>query len=74
MAEGYGIKSVRINKDEELKSKIKEVLNFKGPVICDVNCKEFQYYVDTFKKHLTNQPDDEVTFDIQTNAIETITI
>ena len=40
----------------------------------NVNSKEFQYYVDTFKKHVTTQPDAEVTFDIQTNAIETITI
>ena len=40
----------------------------------NVNCKEFQYYVDTFKKHVITQPDTEVTFDIQTNAIETITI
>ena len=40
----------------------------------NVNCEEFQYYVDTFKKHVTKQPDTEVTFDIQTNAIETVTI
>ena len=40
----------------------------------NVNSKEFQYYVDTFKKHVTTQPDTEVTFDIQTNAIKTITI
>ena len=40
----------------------------------NVNCEEFQYYVDTFKKHVTTQPDDEVTFDIQTDAIQTITI
>ena len=40
----------------------------------NVNSKEFQYYVDTFKKHVTTQPETEVTFDIQTNAIETITI
>ena len=40
----------------------------------NVNCESFQYYVDTFKKHVTTQPETEVTFDIQTNAIETITI
>ena len=40
----------------------------------NVNSNEFQYYVDTFKKHVITQPDTEVTFDIQTNVIETITI
>ena len=40
----------------------------------NVNCEDFQYYVDTFKKHKIKQPEAEVTFDIQTNAIETITI
>tara|TARA_B100000424_G_C22771348_1_gene415303 strand:- start:123 stop:374 length:252 start_codon:yes stop_codon:yes gene_type:complete len=40
----------------------------------NVNSKEFQYYVDTFKKHVTTQPETEVTFDIQTDAIETVTI
>ena len=40
----------------------------------NVNSEDFQYYVDTFKKHVITQPNTEVTFDIQTNAIETITI
>jgi acetolactate synthase-1/2/3 large subunit len=44
VAEGYKIKTLRINNDVQLKSKIKEVLDFKGPVVCDVNCKEFHKY------------------------------
>lgn len=44
VAESYGIKTVRINNDKELNNKIKEVLEFDGPVICDVNCKEFHQY------------------------------
>ena len=40
----------------------------------NVNSNEFQYYVDTFKKHVSTQPETEVTFDIQTDAIETVTI
>lgn len=44
VVEGYQIKAVRINKNEELKNKIREVLDFKGPVVCDVNCKEFHKY------------------------------
>ncbi len=67
---------------EEIKLKVDLHGSFSGSInagdtfflFSNVNCKEFQYYVDTFKKHVTTQPDTEVTFDIQTNAIETITI
>lgn len=40
----YGIKTVTINNHSELDSKIKEVLEFNGPVVCDVNCHEFHTY------------------------------
>ena len=39
-----------------------------------VKSESFQYYIDTFNKHVTTQPKTEVTFDIQTDAITTITI
>ena len=39
-----------------------------------VKPESFQYYIDTFKKHTTEKPETEVTFDIQTDAITTITI
>tara|TARA_Y100000389_G_C17079592_1_gene325964 strand:- start:239 stop:490 length:252 start_codon:yes stop_codon:yes gene_type:complete len=39
-----------------------------------VKPESFQYYIDTFKKQVTTQPETEVTFDIQTDAITTITI
>ena len=67
---------------DEIKTKIDLHGSFSGAInagntlflFSNVNPKDFQYYVDTFKKHVTTQPDTEVTFDIQTNAIETITI
>ncbi len=40
----------------------------------NVNSKDFDYYVDTFNKELTKQPEKEVTFDIRTDAIETVSI
>lgn len=36
IAEAYGIKAIRISEYEELDEKIDEILNFEGPVICDV--------------------------------------
>tara|TARA_B100000287_G_scaffold393880_1_gene407501 strand:- start:263 stop:514 length:252 start_codon:yes stop_codon:yes gene_type:complete len=39
-----------------------------------VNPEQFDYYVDTFNKQLNQQPETEVTFDIRTDAIETISI
>lgn len=32
----YGIKSVRINQNKDLKKKLKSVLNHKGPIMCDI--------------------------------------
>ena len=45
LAEVYGIKAVRINNTRELDKKIIEVLNFPGPVICDVMTPEWQLII-----------------------------
>lgn len=37
VAQAYGIKSIRINNHKEMKEKIKYVLDYSGPVVCDVN-------------------------------------
>lgn len=38
----YGIKSIRINNHKEMKKKIKYVLDYPGPIICDINAlKDF---------------------------------
>lgn len=42
IAEAYGIKSVRIDSVEGMEEKIKEVLEYDGPVICDVMTPEWQ--------------------------------
>jgi acetolactate synthase I/II/III large subunit len=33
----YGIKSIRINNHKEMREKIKYVLNYPGPILCDIN-------------------------------------
>jgi acetolactate synthase-1/2/3 large subunit len=38
ISEAYGIKHIQINTTEELTEKICEVLDYDGPVICDVAC------------------------------------
>ncbi|MFH1541255.1 MAG: thiamine pyrophosphate-binding protein [Elusimicrobiota bacterium] len=45
IADAYGIKSVRINSVEEVESKIKEVMDYNGPVICDVMTPEWQLII-----------------------------
>ena len=45
IAEAYGIKGVRIEKKEEVDEKIKEVLSYEGPVICDVKLPEWQLII-----------------------------
>lgn len=45
IAEAYGIKGIRITHASELEDKIKEVLNYEGPVICDVLTQEWQLIV-----------------------------
>ncbi|MDO8574169.1 MAG: thiamine pyrophosphate-binding protein [bacterium] len=44
VANAYGIKTVTISNNSELKEKIKEVLDYDGPIICDVNCHEWHTY------------------------------
>jgi acetolactate synthase-1/2/3 large subunit len=44
VAKGYNIKTFSINNNSEIDSTIKNVLAYKGPVICDVNCHEFHEY------------------------------
>jgi acetolactate synthase-1/2/3 large subunit len=45
IANAYGIKGVRIDSSKGIDSKIKEVLDYKGPVICDVITPEWQLIV-----------------------------
>ena len=45
VAECYGIKGVRIEHKDEIDEKIKEVLAYKGPVICDVRMPRWQLIV-----------------------------
>ena len=45
IAKAYGIKGVRIAHADEVDKKIKEVLDFDGPVICDVMTPEWQLIV-----------------------------
>jgi acetolactate synthase-1/2/3 large subunit len=35
IAEGYGVKGIRIKKENEVKKAVKEVLSHKGPVLAD---------------------------------------
>ena len=67
---------------EEIKKLVVSYGSFSGSIDAgntifffdSVKPESFQYYIDTFKKHVTIQPETEVTFDIQTDAITTITI
>ncbi len=45
IATAYGIKGVRISSIDEIDKKIKEVLDYKGPVICDVMTPEWQLLI-----------------------------
>lgn len=45
IAVAYGIKGVRINSVEEVESKIKEIMDYNGPVICDVMTPEWQLII-----------------------------
>lgn len=45
IAEAYGIKGVRIQKEEEIESKIKEVLACEHPVICEIMTDPWQLLV-----------------------------
>jgi len=37
VGKAYGIKSIRINNHKDMKEKIKYVLDYPGPIICDIN-------------------------------------
>lgn len=41
VAQAYGIKSVRITKEDNIIKKIREVLDYEGPVVCEVIVQEF---------------------------------
>ena len=41
VAKAYKLKTVKIEKKEEIKNKIKEALEFEGPVVCEVMVQEF---------------------------------
>ena len=45
IADAYGIKGVRIESVDEVDSKIKEVLDYDGPVICEVMTPEWQLLI-----------------------------
>jgi acetolactate synthase-1/2/3 large subunit len=45
IAEAYGIKGVRIASVAEVETKIKEVLEYDGPVVCDVMTPEWQLII-----------------------------
>lgn len=45
IAEAYGIKGVRIDSADDVDAKIKEVLGYDGPVICEVMTPEWQLLV-----------------------------
>ena len=41
VAEAYGVKNIRIESGDDIEAKIKEVLEFEGPVVCEVICQQF---------------------------------
>ena len=41
VAEAYGVKAIRIEKADELKEKVKKVLEMQEPVVCEILCQEF---------------------------------
>ena len=45
IATAYEIKGVRINSIDEIEKKVREVLDYKGPVICDVMTPEWQLLI-----------------------------
>lgn len=45
IAKAYGIKGIRINNVEEVDDKIREMLDFDGPVICEVMTPEWQLLI-----------------------------
>jgi acetolactate synthase-1/2/3 large subunit len=44
VSNGYDVKTFIINNNDEIDKTIDQVLNYNGPVVCDVNCMEFHEY------------------------------
>ena len=44
LVESYGMKAVKVSNHSEMDQKIEEVLNYDGPVVCDVNMHEYHTY------------------------------
>jgi len=55
VGEAYGIKSKRIENQKRLKEEIREVLDYPGPYICDINISENQLVIP--KQGAFNRPD-----------------
>jgi acetolactate synthase-1/2/3 large subunit len=45
IAKAYGIKGIRISNKDEIEDKIKTVLDYSGPVVCDVMTPEWQLLI-----------------------------
>jgi len=45
IAQAYGIKGVRIDEVTEVETKIKEIMEYEGPVVCDVITPEWQLII-----------------------------
>lgn len=45
IADAYGIKGIRISRADEVDEKIKEALNYDGPVVCEVMTPEWQLLI-----------------------------
>ena len=41
VANAYGVKACRITKEDDIKSKINQVLEYEGPIVCEVRVQEF---------------------------------
>jgi acetolactate synthase-1/2/3 large subunit len=51
VGKAYGIKSIRINNHKDMKEKIKFVLDYPGPIICDINAlKKLKLYPNLLTK------------------------
>lgn len=44
IVKAYGIKTSTIKSNAEVRKKIRQVLDFNGPIVCDVNCHEWHVY------------------------------
>lgn len=44
ISDAYGVKTFTVDKNEDLDSVIRQVLDYDGPCVCDVNCHEYHTY------------------------------